>query len=187
MDAGKILYAKHEGLYTLKFVGRIGYTSNWAFPLSKSLQLFIDQMAREKDYEYVLIDLSEATGIDSTNLGLLAEIAKMMIRKFDSKATIISTNRTVTRTLKTVGFNALFTIVDRPADFDAPMLELPPVPDSEMNVARMILKAHKTLCELNDDNQLRFQNIVDALESEIIRKEAARKAVLERGRNLPTD
>lgn len=172
MEAGKILYIKHEGLYTLKFVGRIGYTSNWTFPLSKSLQIFIDRMAREKDYEYVLIDLSEATGIDSTNLGLLAEIAKMMIRKFDSKATIISTNRTVTRTLRTVGFNALFTIVDQPANLETPMQELPPAADSEINVARMILKAHKTLCELNDENKVRFKNIVEALESEIIRKEA---------------
>ncbi|GMV90803.1 MAG: hypothetical protein AMXMBFR82_05810 [Candidatus Hydrogenedentota bacterium] len=168
---GQVFHARFGDVCVLKFVGSIGFTSNWTFPLSKALRVFLDKLFTEKDFDNIVVDLTEATGIDSTNLGLLAEVARFSKDEFGRKATLIVREGRVAKALKVTGFDALYTIFIMDAPIQGKLQPLPEAPEAEVNVARMILDAHLTLSEMNEENRKLFQNVVDALEADIARKE----------------
>jgi len=171
VETGQILYARHRDVVVLKFVGLIGYTSHWTFPLSTELSAFIERLSKQSDFQNIVIDMTETTGIDSTNLGLLAQIAQFMLRRFKRKATIITSQSAVTKVLRTVGFQTLFTIIDEHAPIRGGLEALPTADPAEIDVARMILAAHKSLAEINDGNRLMFTSVIDAIEADIARRE----------------
>jgi anti-anti-sigma factor len=115
MDAGNVLYANHDGLVVFKFVGEIRYTMGDSYRVSASLDAFLDDLFESKDFENILIDLTETDSIDSTNLGLLAKIAQFTERHYGRKPTIISTNEDINAILDSVGFDQVFTTPRSPA------------------------------------------------------------------------
>lgn len=173
MLSGQVLYARFEGVYVLKFVGSIGFTDQWTFPLSKSLRVFIDRLLGQDDYENIVVDLTECEGMDSTNLGLLAEIGKLSLDRFGRKASIlVPEGGRMMRNLKITGFDSLFTILDVDTPIRGDMQQLREVSDSELSVARMLLEAHQALSDMNESNKLMFKNVVEALEADVARLEA---------------
>jgi len=170
---GQVLHARFDEICVLKFVGSIGYTSEWTFPMSNALRLFLDRLYEEKDFNNIVVDLSETTGMDSTNLGLLAELARFSKDEFWRNPTLIVGKGRVLNTLKITGFEALYNIFEMDASIQGKLQPLPDVPDGEVDVARMILDAHLTLSEMNEENRARFQNVVSALEADIAREEGA--------------
>ncbi|MDZ4860194.1 MAG: hypothetical protein SGI88_14550 [Candidatus Hydrogenedentes bacterium] len=172
MVPGQVLYARFENVYVLKFVGSIGFTDQWTFPLSKSVRLFVDRLLGQDDYENIVIDLTECEGMDSTNLGLLAEVGRLSIDRFGRKASILvpETSR-MARNLKVTGFESLFTLLDVDTPVRGDLEALREVSDSELNVARMLLEAHKSLSEINEPNRIMFKSVIEAIETDIARME----------------
>ncbi len=167
MDAGNVLYANHDGLVVFKFVGEIRYTMGDSYRVSASLDAFLDDLFESKDFENILIDLTETESIDSTNLGLLAKIAQFTERHLGRKPTIISTNEDINAILDSVGFDQVFIIVHDP---EIPGVELDSLPEKrepDKELARMVLDAHKALIELNDKNRNMFKNVVQLLQSKL--------------------
>ena len=72
MDNGKVLHASHDDIHVLRFIGDIRYT------LSPSIDRFLKEIFSGSPPAGFVIDLTETDSIDSTNLGLLARIAKAM-------------------------------------------------------------------------------------------------------------
>lgn len=174
MAAGQVLYARFEDVYVLKFVGSIGFTDQWTFPLAKSLRLFIDRLLGQDDYENVVVDLTECEGMDSTNLGLLAEVGRLSLDRFGRKASIlVPEGGRMMRNLKVTGFDSMFTILDVDTPIRGDLEPLREVSDSELSVARMLLEAHQALSNINESNKIMFKNVIDALESDVARLEAA--------------
>lgn len=171
MPTGQILYAKFDMVYVIKFVGAIQFTEQWTFPLSKSLRLFLDRLLGMDDFENIVVDLTETTGMDSTNLGLLAEIGKLSLDRFDRKASVLVPEGRMKKLLLTHGFDNVFTILDVDTPVRGDMENLREVSDTELSVARMLLEAHQSLSEMNEENRARFKNVVDALEADIARME----------------
>lgn len=173
MATGQVLYARFEGVYVLKFVGSIGFTDQWTFPLSKSLRVFIDRLLGQDDYENIVVDLTECDGMDSTNLGLLAEVGRLSLDRFGRKASIlVPEGGRVMRNLKVTGFDTMFTILDVDTPIRGELEPLREVPDSELNVARMLLEAHQALAGMNESNTIMFKSVVEALEADVARLEA---------------
>ena len=173
MATGQVLYARFEDVYVLKFVGSIGFTEDWSFPLAKSLRLFIDRLLGQDDYENIVVDLTECGGMDSTNLGLLAEVGRLSLDRFGRKASIlVPEGGRMMRNLKVTGFDSLFTILDVNTPIRGELEQLREVSDSELSVARMILEAHQALSGMNESNKLMFKSVVEALESDVSRLEA---------------
>jgi anti-anti-sigma factor len=170
VETGQILYARHKDVVVLKFVGLIGYTSHWTFPLSTGLSAFIERLSTQTDFANIVIDMTEATGIDSTNLGLLAQIAQFMQRRFGRKATIITCQPAVSKVLRTIGFQTLFTIIDEHAPIRGGLEAIPSADETEVDVAAMILNAHKSLASISDGNRLLFTSIIEAIEGDIARR-----------------
>lgn len=173
MAQGRILFARHEDTYVLKFVGGIHYGQNWSFDLSKALANFLDKIFEERDFSEIIIDLTEATSIDSTNLGLLARVAIFMQEKMNTRATIVSTNPNISHTLRTVGFRQIFNIIEKPLGTPEAETDLP-TGGRDVNVPKLLLVAHRTLSALNEHNAERFKDIVDTLEEHLAQEEKTR-------------
>lgn len=165
MTEGKVLYARHDGLVELKFIGRIRLGD--AFRVSASLDNFVDQLFEKRDFEKVVIDLSETENLDSTNLGLLAKIGRLTKELSGHQATIISGNPDIDLILRNVGFDQVFLIVPEGALDAESLASLEMVDDEEKDFAQMVLESHRTLSELNEENREAFRNIIDVFESEI--------------------
>lgn len=164
MSAGAVFYTKQEQTYVLKFVGDIRYT------MGRSLDVFLDQLFKEQDFNNILIDLTEAESIDSTSLGLLAKIANFMRERFGRKTTLVSTNEDINQILDSVGFGEVFTIC---RDCEVVAQGGQRVPTSEPGKAEMaktLLEAHSILSGLNEKNRKEFKNVIDALRGELAGK-----------------
>ena len=156
----KILFAKQDGVYVLKFVGDIRVA------LGPTISKFIDKIGKYRHQSSIIIDLTETTNIDSTSLGLLVKMSLRSQEALGVKPTLVSTNEDVNRILSSMGFDKVFVIIDKLATDCSELAELPTRMVSEVDLREQVLSAHKTLMTLNSKNHASFRNLVDALEKE---------------------
>lgn len=167
-ESGKYFYALENGKVFFKLTGTLRYSTSGKF------DFFLDKwLAKNSDFEDVLIDLSEADFLDSTNLGLLARISEFASEKTDKKVTILSTNEEINKTLESVGFDEVFLVVKSmdcgsTAEFSAADC---PEDVEERKQVQIMLDAHKALIRVSDKNKDVFSNVVDLLEESSNNKE----------------
>jgi len=159
MNSGKIMVAKSNGVYVLKFDGDVRLT------LCAALDIFLEKMIAEPELQAVFIDLSDTVGIDSTSLGFLAKISILTQKTYGWKPTIISVSDDITRLLMSMSFDQVFNIIEERIDGDDTLDELPTIEASEQDTKEQVLEAHKILMGLSDDNKAKFQELVSMLES----------------------
>lgn len=161
MEPGRILVGDHDGIYVLKFTGDVRVN------LSATMDSFLRQLLGREDFRAVVIDLSEADGIDSTSLGLLARLSLETQRRFGYLPTLVSTQPDISRVLETMGFEDVFHIVHEPLIDTGQLGELPCEEDDEEAMRERVLEAHRTLMAMNDQNRENFQDLVMALEAQV--------------------
>jgi len=159
MSSGKILVAKNNGVYVLKFQGDVRLT------LCAALDIFLEKMIAEPELQAVFIDLTETQGIDSTSLGFLAKISILTQKTYGWKPSIISISEDITRLLLSMSFDQVFNIIEDRIDGTDNLDELPCMEASEQDTREQVLEAHKILMGLSDDNKAKFQELVSMLES----------------------
>lgn len=157
---GKILYTEQSGTFVLKLVGDVRVT------LGPTLCTFLDSLVQKDSLNSMVIDLREATGIDSTSLGLLAKISMCCKSSFDTVPTVVSTNEDITRLLISMGFDQLFVVVQEFDESCSSLGELPTEIVSEAKLREQVLDAHKVLMDMNERNRKDFKDLVEALEKE---------------------
>jgi anti-anti-sigma regulatory factor len=156
---GKILFAEKDGIHVLKFEGDVRLS------LGPTISRFLDRTRNCTDLRALIVDMSEATAIDSTALGLLAKLGIYCREEFSQVPSIISPNPDITRILASMAMEEVYLITDE-AVTAADLIELPQEVASEDAMRDQVLEAHKTLMALNEDNRARFRDLVDALEEE---------------------
>jgi len=162
MQSGKILVAQLEGTFVIKFAGDVRLT------LCTTIDEFFSKMFVTPGFVGVVIDLSEAEGIDSTSLGLLAKLAIHASEQFELKPIIICPDPNITRLLSSMGFNQVFEIRqsnDGFANTADSLGELPMVKSDESRIKAKIIEAHRVLMSLNEHNRVEFSDLVATLES----------------------
>lgn len=157
-NCGKALYAVHQGTYVVKLVGDI------RVPICATFDGFIENMFNDGQLNSVVIDLSEASVVDSTALGLMAKIAVQLRKRFNQKPLIISTRPDISRILSTMGFEKVFNIVHEAPVKNPPMSEMPNIPCTQGSACDKVLEAHRILMEMNEKNRETFKDVVAALE-----------------------
>ena len=65
MPDGRVLHADHDGVHVLRVVGEIRYT------MAPTLERFLAALVDVESTRGFVVDLTQCTLIDSTNLGLL--------------------------------------------------------------------------------------------------------------------
>ena len=167
---GKILYAEHEGVHVLKFVGDVRLT------LGPTISAFLEELKECEGFRSILIDMSETQAIDSTALGLVVKIAISVRENFGSTPSIISPNEDITRILRSMAMEQVCVVIHGGIDDDMRGLsqaqfqelvhELAQGFASEDVLRDQVLEAHKVLMSLNASNRDKFKDLVAALEEE---------------------
>jgi anti-anti-sigma factor len=161
MRQDRVLYATHEGIHVLRFVGNIRY---WLAP---SLDRFVNRLFQSSSLSGLLIDLTETESIDSTNLGLLARIAIRIRERDQPRVTILSDCAYINELLLAMSLDQVFDITSE-AGFDV-LEDAHPLPIENADhdvVMRIALDAHRALMRLSEKNRQIFQDVVTLLEGE---------------------
>lgn len=129
-----------------------------------ALDQYFQSMFAEPGFMSVWVDVTEADGLDSTTLGMLAQLAIQTKERFDFRPAIFSTNPSIDRLLDTMGFDQLFERRNECCNTDAAITEIPAVPCEEGEVKKQVLEAHRTLMSMSDENADAFKDLVSTLE-----------------------
>lgn len=170
-----ISYALHDGLFFLRLQGELRYTQ------CNALDLLIEQVFAEHDVHATavngaVIDLTGASFMDSTMIGLLASIARALQARGLPRATVFSTHPEINQLLSCLCLDQVFTVVTQSTS-NALDPQLLPVIDTatenpdgdEAQTGAIILKAHEALIGVNEANRPTFQPIVDLFREQLDR------------------
>ncbi|MGQ9426682.1 STAS domain-containing protein [Gilvimarinus sp. F26214L] len=158
MQPGQILVADSDNTHVIKMVGDVRLT------LCVSFDKFIDSVFKNNHFCSIVFDLTEASAIDSTTLGLMAKIAILSRDRCDMTPVVFSTNPTVDRLLETMGFEDIFEIIHERHDCGKPCRHLNATDLDESTAKERVLEAHQILMNLNESNRETFRDVVSTLE-----------------------
>ena len=97
MSDCRICAASNDGAHVLKLEGDVRLT------MCTALDQYFQSMFAEPGFVSVWVDVTEADGLDSTTLGMLAQLAIQTRERFDFRPAIFSTNPSIDRLLDTDG------------------------------------------------------------------------------------
>lgn len=158
MNPGKIEVAANDGVYVIKLSGDVRLN------MCSALEQYLDRMFEDEEFKNVLIDLSQAEGVDSTTLGQLAKISIVGQEKFGLIPSIITPRADITRILLSMGFDRVFDLLMDETLSVGEMSELTCPQEDEQVVKDKVIAAHKILMSLNEENKNTFQELVDCLQ-----------------------
>jgi anti-anti-sigma regulatory factor len=159
MHEGRVLYAGHDHVHVLRYVGDVRY------PLAASVSGFVDSLLERIESGDLVFDLSEAEAIDSTNLGEIARIADRLSARCGKRAAIISTRPEISQVLFSMAFDEVFDICTD-ANGTTGGESIPVVPASNDVSLKVILSAHRRLMQMCERNREQFAEVVELMERE---------------------
>ncbi|MDN3523693.1 STAS domain-containing protein [Halomonas sabkhae] len=160
MHEGRIQAAFDSGVFVLKLSGDVRLT------LCATLDQQAQQLAATPGLEAVMVDLREATNVDSTALGFLAKVAMALRDRLDQAPTIVVDNPDVRRMLDVMGFARYYTLLESPVTEPHQLHDLDAVPAGEADTRERVLEAHRILMHMSEHNREQFQPLVDMLEAQ---------------------
>lgn len=174
MADGRVLYAHSGNVHVLRYVGDIRY------PLTPTIDNFVDQLFRRERVRELVIDLSETDSIDSTNLGELARIANRVRGSGGERPVIVCPRPDVDCVLRSMAMDEVFDLSAAPTDLAGEEQPLPTAtgPRSPSALRHLMLEAHRTLMDMSEENRARFFDVVALMEGRDPRREDARRPPL---------
>ncbi|ASP39739.1 anti-anti-sigma factor [Bacterioplanes sanyensis] len=160
MTSGEVYVAFVDGVHIVRLVGDVRLN------LCSALERYLDDILARPDFHQVVVDLSAASGVDSTTLGQIAKIAILAQERFGIRPTVVTPNPDITRLLLSMGFDQVFNLVREPIDTDAEFEQWAAREVSEAQAREQVIDAHKVLMSLNKSNEHAFKELVDSLEAD---------------------
>ena len=159
--SGEILVADHEGVYVIKMSGDVRLT------LCISFDECIEDLIARDNFTTVLFDLSEAEGLDSTTLGLIAKLAVKSGECKQIKPLVICSDPGIQRLLTSMGLDEVCGLIETLPDNYCGASEFVSLSEAdsvdEEQVKAKVLESHCVLMELNEANRETFQDLVQTL------------------------
>ncbi|MEE4245831.1 MAG: STAS domain-containing protein [Kangiellaceae bacterium] len=147
----KIQYGQTNGSHVFKMSGDIRYGDIIA------LQQYLEHF--DLNNLTVLVDLSEASHLDSTALGVLAILAIKCREDGEQKPTIYVDNPVVIEALMGVCFDLIFNIENQFESPDVYLEDIASASGTLADVSGTVTVAHKALSEISDSNQELFKDV----------------------------
>ena len=160
MHEGRVLYADHDHVHVLRYVGDIRH------PLAASVSGFVDGLLERIASDDLVFDLTEAEAIDSTNLGEIARIADRLGARSGKRAAIISTRPAISQLLYSMAFDEVFDICTESKTPNGGET-IPEVGASREVALHVILSAHRRLMQMSENNRKQFAEVVELMEREL--------------------
>ena len=130
---------------------------------------FIEKML-VSGHRFVVVDLAECTGMDSTFMGVLAGTATSTRDKKTVGVAVVNAGKSLQKLLKSVGIAELV-FVD-PEPFETPEIEFLRLAErgGEEERIALIRSAHQHLLKASERNAELFRPLLKALEAEMVKK-----------------
>ncbi|MDR0304729.1 MAG: STAS domain-containing protein [Chitinispirillales bacterium] len=160
---GNVLVCTDDvGVCKIKLVGSVRYDSSM-----KGFMDFVKAEIIDKDIEDVIIDMRDCEYIDSSDIGVLAQIGLTQQEKGAKKPIIIYSGpkeaSSVLQAITDVNVNSLFEIfVDAEVGNDN-YNELKNSYCNQHEFSKLMYKNHKLLSDLNESNRKRFESVLKYL------------------------
>jgi anti-anti-sigma factor len=154
----QVFFADYEGVYIFKLVG------NFQFSLCPAVEECMRTVLTEKGMRPVVVDMTETTGIDSTGMGLLAQIALHSKRMLQAKPTLLVADKDILKILRGMDFETVFAILYGNESAGAEFQEIQPIAADEKELTRHILEAHRTLMSMSPENKATFEQVIQVFE-----------------------
>ncbi|AKJ65406.1 STAS domain-containing protein [Kiritimatiella glycovorans] len=145
------------------------------FKVSGSLKRFVDKEVREEGVRQVLIDFSHCVSMDSTFMGVLAGLSQRL-RANRGHLILFNLSRKNRELLHTLGIDRVLELVEpeqvpsQSCSIDSGRpIYLNGNNEGREEQARIMLRAHRTLAELNEQNRDRFRNVIKFLSEDLDR------------------
>ena len=115
----------------------------------------------------VLIDLSECTTLDSTFVGMITSLTLKYREQDGSCIKLFNISSHVREILQTLGLLDILDTVRSDRDNGLAFAAISHELHTKINIAKLMLDAHKALARINDDNALEFKNVINYLEKQV--------------------
>ena len=160
MSTGHVEYASFDGTHILKLIGEVRAQS------CISLDKLLGKIEQQPIVTGAIVDLTQATFIDSTVLGILAKLGLKLKQAHKIQAVMLSTNSDITTLANSMGLGQVFVILNYCGDPNVCTKALMEEHITHSDMLSTVLEAHKTLMKLNESNQNMFEPLVKQLEKE---------------------
>jgi len=161
----RILVSVGEHYALARVVGRGSYK------VSKSIKEFAARLL-EEGHSFLLLDLQECVGMDSTFMGMLAGVSQRLQSAGGQRLVLTGVSDKLNRLMTTLGIDRLMEIRNEPSPAKPEeMRELDQTELAPEESATHILESHETLVSVDEKNKLRFQDVLDYLRQDIQRTE----------------
>ena len=153
----QLLALNHEGNPWLRPEGKGTFMTSPALKESAEEQI-------EKGAQKIVIDLGACTGMDSTFMGTLAGIAKLLKKK-SGDLTIVGASEKSHSSLEELGLNALMEIEGEDFPQLSQIRESYVLIDHSAGPGKEdhILECHENLCEADPANEETFKSVLEVL------------------------
>ena len=158
----QILFACVDQCCFFKLSGELRYTN------ASGMDDLVDRLfSAELRCTQLVVDLNEASFMDSTYIGLLASLARYCQQQSLPKPVLFCTVPAVNELLFSLCLDQAFDIVQQSTDEEFDMTSIKAQPYSDQQKGLMILHAHEALIALNEKNKTEFQSVVDVLKQQL--------------------
>ncbi len=163
-----------EGFYVIQVRGKGTFANSVGF--SK----LIERLAQQRGpghYRFV-IDLDQCETMDSTFMGALSAAALRQRRECQQPLVVTNANDHVKKLLDTLGVSK-FVQMGSGASANVPPTEQARFQKEEASQVSMLerivhmIETHETLCEINSENQARFENVLKYLRESLEKEQKA--------------
>lgn len=130
------------------------------------LREFLDKLLAE-GHGFIIVDLGDCTGMDSTFMGVLAGAATFERPGRTPGIVVVNADPTLVRLLQSVGLGELLMIEEKP--FKIPEMQFVRLEEQAGEEERLALirAAHTHLIKISEENERLFGPIVQVLEAEM--------------------
>lgn len=145
-----------------------------SFKVSASVKNFGNTLL-ESGVNHLVLDLRDCVGMDSTFMGVLAGLCTRFHREAGGAVQVSHASEKIQRLMSTLGLDRLLDAVNAPLAVPPPdpgtaLTELNVAPQTPLASAETMLEAHENLLDAQEDNALRFQDVLDYLREDIRRQ-----------------
>jgi len=157
----KIFVFKDSDHFKVKVDGRA------TFSVAPTMRSIVQRLNTDNEIKHLSVDLTECSGMDSTFMGILTQLALSSNRHYSEKVKITNPGEANKKLLHGLGLDRLFEYVDTQGDPDADWQQEEARNSDYRENAETVLNAHKTLIEAVPANREKFAGVVTQVEKDL--------------------
>ncbi|QHI69556.1 STAS domain-containing protein [Tichowtungia aerotolerans] len=154
-----------DGKLFVRVIGR------GSFKIAAPMKQFIAEICEKKPIEFVVLDLKQCIGMDSTFMGVLAGLSGRLTQKGQALE-LINLSEKNTHLLATLGVDRVLSFYNNAHGHNIPDQDTESLPTdqaSKKDLAVTALRAHEKLAQISEENKPRFERVIELLKKDVNR------------------